>query len=345
MNTRIHPQHILIALLLLFILAIGLMFNYNVPCSEGFETVPLSIDPSTGNLIYGYYQVDASNMAVIPYGYVIDPNDPKKILAKTQSAKAALSRAILDPSKNWTVAVPAAGKPMPDGYYKLSDASLAVLPPNMKPDVESIDFTSDTPPVLLIYYNNSYVSENVYYAKQFTPAHSPTSLPRGVYYADPSKNRVSFLPFGKIADSKKGYGMIPDPALNSSTSTNTFSMANYRDVSDNYDVQFHDSVDVIQRTNGLYDLSFGEVRVVDQCGNMIILPKTKSQGSVTYYNPGEYPYGAATYVPNYEDSVYLRQIEYETARYKSKLLPSYVPDKNQYFDDSAPLHYSKYKPS
>jgi hypothetical protein len=343
MKLPINPQHILITLLVLFILAVGLMLQNSVSLSEGFETVPLSVDPSTKKILYGYYQVDASNMAVIPYGYVIDPSDPTKILANTMSAKIASGTAILDASKNLTATVPAAGKPIPDGFYKLNDASLAVLPPNMKPDVKSIDFTSATPSTLLIYYNNSYVSDNVYYAKKYKPTTYPSALPAGVYYVDPSNIFVSFLQFGKIADSKKGYGMIPDPALNLSATQANFLTSNYRDVSDNYNVQFHDSVETIQKTNGLYDLSFGEVRVMDQCGNMIILPKTKSQGNVTYYQPGEFPFGAASYVPNYEDSMYLSQIKYETARYKSTLLPSYPKKQNHYFDDSTPLHYSEFK--
>ena len=46
--------------------------------------------------------------------------------------------------------------------------------------------------------------------------------------------------------------------------------------------------------------------------HILILPKTNSQGSVTYYQPGEFPFGASTYVPNYEDSVYLSSVGYRT---------------------------------
>ena len=74
---------------------------------------------------------------------------------------------------------------------------------------------------------------------------------------------------------------------------------------DNYDVKYHDSVDDIQKQKGLYDASFGSIIVFDPCGNKIFLPYTPAQGSFTYYMPGAYIYGASTYVPNYEDSVYL----------------------------------------
>lgn len=45
---------------------------------EGLDIIPLATDPNSKNIIYGYYQVDDSKMAMLPYGYKIDPNDPKK---------------------------------------------------------------------------------------------------------------------------------------------------------------------------------------------------------------------------------------------------------------------------
>jgi hypothetical protein len=269
---------------------------------EGFEIIPLERNPVTNKPINGYYQVDDTNMALIPYGFGLDPNDSKKIIPITKTA-ASLLRATYKPG------IPGPGEPVPDGFYFITDVSLAVLPPNMKPNVKEIKF-SDSPTKLKIYYNNGYVSATEYYKQQYAPATPlPTSLPPGVYFTDSTKTKLSFLPEGKLADEKKGYGLKVNPSLNLSTTAFNFASSNYRDISNNYDAQFHDSVDVIKEQN---DITLGEVRVKDQNGNIIILPRPTSQSTVTYYKPGEYPFGASNYVPNYEDSVYLGSVGYRT---------------------------------
>jgi len=333
----------LLSIIIFAVLAIAfviLYWRYWAPEYEGFSTVPLVFDPNTKKILSGYYQVDANNMALVPYGYIADPSNPTKIIPNTIEAEES---GYVTPSKN-TPNVPKPGMPMPDGYYKISDSSLAILPPNMSPDLKSIDLTSDKPPILLFYYNNGYVSETAYYQKQFelNPDKYPDALPPGVYYTDKTKTKLSLLPYGNIADTSNGYGMIQDPQLNLNAIQYNFLKSNYRMLGDNYDTQFHDTVEVIQATSGLYDLSFVQVKVVDQNGNSIMIPKAKAQGNVTYYQPGEFPFGAATYVPNYEDSAYLRRIEYETAKYAETRAPSYVPDKNQYYDNTRPLHYAMF---
>jgi hypothetical protein len=45
--------------------------------------------------------------------------------------------------------------------------------------------------------------------------------------------------------------------------------------------------------------------VIDKSGNKVILPSIQAQESVTYYQPGTFIYGSSSYVPTYEDSVYL----------------------------------------
>lgn len=270
---------------------------------EGFDAVPIVwVNKDANQLAYGYYQVDDTHMSMLPYGYKVDSTNPKKIIPTTESNLNATSQVGYD-----MAFVPKLGEPIPDGVYFISDSSLAILPPNMKPDVKSIDFNG-TPPALRIYYNNDYVSETQYYNNQYKPATYPSSLPEGVYYVDPSHTLISFLKPNQIADASNGYGAIPNPKLNLSAVNFDYAASNYRDVSNNYDVQFHIDAEELKKQNGMYDLEFGEVRVLDQTGNIIILPKTNSQGSVTFYQPGEFPFGASTYVPNYEDSVYLSSI-------------------------------------
>ena len=75
--------------------------------------------------------------------------------------------------------------------------------------------------------------------------------------------------------------------------------------SDNLDVTYHDSEKQVSSEAGNADLEDGTVYVKDKEGNTIALPKINVQGSVTYYQPDSYRFGASTYVPTYEDSVYL----------------------------------------
>jgi len=273
---------------------------------EGLNTIPLATDPNAKNIINGYYQVNDSKMAMLPYGYKVDPSNPKKIIPTTKLAAQSLI-----PTNGKYPPIPPKGDSLPTGFYLISDSSLAVLPPNMSPNVKEIDFILN-PLMLQIYYGIGYVSQTQYYETKYTPKHYPPSLPPGVYYTDASRKTISFLPPEEIADTKKGYGKIPNPKLNLSTTEFNFATSNYRDISNNYDTQFHDDVKSIMKSNGMYDLEFGETRVKDQNGNLIILPKTNSQGNVTYYAPGEYPFGASKYVPNYEDSIYLSMVGHRT---------------------------------
>jgi hypothetical protein len=75
------------------------------------------------------------------------------------------------------------------------------------------------------------------------------------------------------------------------------------------DVQYHDSVDTINGQKDAYGLSPNVSFVYDKSGNKVAFDIDKDnpilQGNITYYQPGTYKYGASTYVPNYEDSVYL----------------------------------------
>lgn len=86
--------------------------------------------------------------------------------------------------------------------------------------------------------------------------------------------------------------------------------------SDNYNVEYHGTISDIATQDG----DSGIAWVADACGNKIGLPKLKGQEYITYYNPGSYKYGASTYVPNYEDSIYLSK------QYRN---PSHTDEKNR----------------
>jgi hypothetical protein len=72
-----------------------------------------------------------------------------------------------------------------------------------------------------------------------------------------------------------------------------------------YTTTYHASAEDIQKQGGMFDSSFGTVMVLDPCGNKVLIPYNPAQSLPIYYTPGSYLYGASTYVPSYEDSVYL----------------------------------------
>jgi hypothetical protein len=79
----------------------------------------------------------------------------------------------------------------------------------------------------------------------------------------------------------------------------------YKYNTDNYNVEYHDSADVWKGKTETMDLSFGNVWVVGASGNKVNIPYSSLRNFTTYNNPGTFTYGASSYVPSYEDSVYL----------------------------------------
>ena len=74
-----------------------------------------------------------------------------------------------------------------------------------------------------------------------------------------------------------------------------------------YDTQYHDDVaTVIKNAN---DSNTGVVWVVKD-GQLTALPQTDpaAKGEMLYYQPGSYKYGPGSYVPGYEDSVFMSKL-------------------------------------
>lgn len=288
----------ILTILIIFSLLVGLIIYPHA--REGLDIVPLATDPSTSNVINGYYQVNDKTMAQVPYGYKVNPINPRKLTPIIEVEQNKLS-----PKINFSI--PKLGEKLPDGYYFLTDSSLAILPPDMLPNLRNIDF--DKNGKTLYYYDSGYISVTQYYENKFKPNNYPPFLSEGVYYTDQDKKTISILKYDMIADTNKGYGAVANPNINLNMTDFNFMTSNYRDISDNINIQFHDDVNTVKK---LYDLSYGEVRVLDQTGNLVTLPATNSQGLTTYYQPGEFPFGASTYVPNYEDSIYLSSIGFRS---------------------------------
>lgn len=78
------------------------------------------------------------------------------------------------------------------------------------------------------------------------------------------------------------------------------------DLSKIMDIQYHPSdAEIMKRENDGIDVSLNQTFIYDMSGNKIPYNYTKLEGNKVYYTPGSYTFGASSYVPKYEDSVYL----------------------------------------
>lgn len=85
----------------------------------------------------------------------------------------------------------------------------------------------------------------------------------------------------------------------------TLNQSKFNDIIFN-DIQYHDDIDNIKKKEDeQYGLMSRTITVKDTSGNTFILKVPDIQGSVTYYEPGTYRFGASSYVPSYQDTVYL----------------------------------------
>ena len=152
--------------------------------------------------------------------------------------------------------------------------------------------------------------DGLYYFNNGNVALSTSNSNSSVWdkYDNPTANKVMFLPYGKVPNKKPDGSFLPgykdNPYLISPTGNFTYNQ-NYSDIKNNYDVEFHANVDVLKAQNDMYDINFGSITVLDQTGNLVVLPRSQVQGDITYYQPSTFRFGAATYVPKYEDSIYL----------------------------------------
>lgn len=87
------------------------------------------------------------------------------------------------------------------------------------------------------------------------------------------------------------------PSQSKFNDLSTYKVGNATDL----DIQYHESVDKLTDNSSIV----GQATVIDKDGNKILLPPIQAQEQVTYYQPGTFIYGSSSYVPSYEDSVYL----------------------------------------
>lgn len=106
---------------------------------------------------------------------------------------------------------------------------------------------------------------------------------------------ITIEPMGLSASEKDKYGGLLE--------------AKYSDISNKYDVEFHDSPDTVDKVDeyGLYN---DAAWVYDTSQNKLVsIPRPKILSFPTYYTPGTYKYGSANYVPSYEEAVILSTLD------------------------------------
>lgn len=100
----------------------------------------------------------------------------------------------------------------------------------------------------------------------------------------------------------------PRPKVTSIPTSNPMLGTQYN--SDNFDLTYHADPTTTTPTDE-NTAGPGKMWVKDKSGNLIALPYGDVSNSTLYYQAGSYPYGPSSYVPNYEESVYLSKLTNE----------------------------------
>jgi len=249
---------------------------YTVQC-EGFVTnVNASIDiPDTGIIPTGYYKVSDTQMAILAGYYNTAGNQVDVIPLGCQ----------IDPITHDLSAIPVGEGSIQPINYACPTVS------------HTINYTRRGNVEISTVTNGSGLLDGYYY----TDAKHQTPIPTGCVASD-DNHKIYTAPQSKYLNTQcPQWGPTVD--LNKSTIYN----------SANINAQYHDDASDISEKGGNFDVSFGLYPLTDDKGNPILdsngKPKMQSssmsQQPVTAYQPGSYTYGATTYVPSYEDSIYL----------------------------------------
>jgi len=201
--------------------------------------------------------------------------------------------------------------PIPTGYYKTGDATMDAIPLGCQIDPITHQLAAIPVGVGSVQVPNPAcpkVSKTINYSitGPVTILQDISGLLPGYYYTDTTHQTK--IPTGCVISTNKR-SIYTDPTskyLNTQCPNWGPTADQYKYDSNNY-TQYHDDI-----STGV-DVNFGLRQTVDSAGNPILdsdgIPimqsSSMSQQPVTFYQPGSYTYGASTYVPNYEDSIYL----------------------------------------
>jgi len=129
-------------------------------------------------------------------------------------------------------------------------------------------------------------------------------IPPRYMLIDPKDNKAGITPNNTIDITTLQKMAGVDDKLSKNADVNKKSTDAKYDAN-NVDLLYHNSADTAPDASKNYGIAFNDITVLDASGNKVTLPGLKTQPTITYNQPGTYTYGASSWVPNYEDSVYL----------------------------------------
>lgn len=219
----------------------------------------------------GMYRINDASMAPIPTGY-------KAGYAPT--AEYPIPQGCFDFSLNAISVIGA----LPSGFYRVSKTTMAKFPAGNNVSVYP--------------ENDKYVPFG-YYAKKIDDKNWLAPIPSGYGLTKANDPLSGITPKTQAAmyaeESKKKDGSGTDTSIDMSNN-------NYN--TDNLDLLYHDTIEDIKKQTDDLGQGVGSTTVMKD-GKLVTIPYVANFTLPTYYQPGSFVYGGATYVPNYQDSVYL----------------------------------------
>lgn len=110
----------------------------------------------------------------------------------------------------------------------------------------------------------------------------------------------------------KKYENMENPSMVNPSNDNSDVVDTYDKLSvsaNSYDVKFHDDIEDIKKQSNVYTFNTETVKSKDPNGKPVDIKISTTLGSATYYKPDTYKYGSPSYIPSYEDTVYLSYIK------------------------------------
>jgi hypothetical protein len=141
--------------------------------------------------------------------------------------------------------------------------------------------------------------------------------------ATPSPATSQIVYSGNVNTSSVAIDPITDPSKNAM-------LANTNYDTNNYNIMYHPDASNVEQ-NDMISPSKGTW--VNENGKAVYIPWKSTNQYVTYYASGAYPYGASSYVPTYEESIYLSKTTGQSslgkAYYSSDTLGGFCTNKTQ----------------
>lgn len=209
----------------------------------------------------------------------------------------------------------------PYGYISSADKRQIILNPNMNSAMYSRNALDNTTTgtdksriQILREGSQGIISICNVYNKDYSSCYdlsyvdSTNSIKSGVkarvknnYYIDASGMIVMAPQGASVSSNKRSYSF----STVTTTSTDNDLTRAYNGT--NLDITYH--ADPTQSTNAdNIESSAGKMWIMTPEGTLKQVPFTDISDNITYYEPGSYPFGPSSYVPVYEESVYLSKL-------------------------------------